>query len=197
VCVHFYVIQSGQNLSYYIPSNVSFVMSALPHEARFTFQVIHMARRRYSDDERASLLAMLDSEGYPDVKGALSKVAKYANMPASTLLLWWQGKRNPPPSELQNIKKIELADLFEQAARKYLEHGINTSVMDEVGGKDAITAAAIAADKMNLLRSQPTERIAVEHSGQISIDERRQRIQHLLNQDDSLRRFIGASSPDD
>jgi hypothetical protein len=62
---------------------------------------------------------------------------------------------------------------------------------------DLSRALGIVADKLLLLQNKPTERIAVEHSGQISIDERRQRIQHLLNQDDSLRRFIGASSPDD
>lgn len=155
------------------------------------------SKRRYTDEERASLLAMLESEGYPDTKGALSKVATYAKMPPSTLLLWWQGKRNPPPSDLQNIKKVELADLFEQAARKYLEHGMKDAIVDDVAGKDAMTAAAIAADKAALLRNKPTERIAVEHSGQISIDERRRAIRDLLEHDAGLRRFTGLSATDD
>lgn len=140
---------------------------------------------------------MLESEGYPDKKGALEKVSKYANVPHPTLHRWFHEKQNPPPSEMVQIKKIELADLFEQVARKYLEHGLNTGVMDDVGGKDAITAAAIAADKMNLLRNKPTEHIAIDHSGQLTIDERRKHINELLNQDGNLRRFIGASPADD
>lgn len=155
------------------------------------------SKRRYTDEERASLVAMLEAEGYPDKKGALSKVAQYAKVPPATLQRWFHGTRNPPPTQMVNIKKIELADLFEQAARRYLEHGLSDDVMDEVSGKDAITAAAIAADKMNLLQNKPTQHIAVEHSGQISIDERRQRINERLNQDDTLRRYFGASAPDD
>jgi hypothetical protein len=114
-------------------------------------------RRRYSDDERASLLAMLEAEGYPDKPGALTKVSHYAKMPHATLVLWWQKKRNPPPSELQQVKKLELADLFEEAARVYLEHGTRDAVVEDTSGKDALMAAAIAVDKMRLLRGLPTE----------------------------------------
>lgn len=154
-------------------------------------------RRRYTDEERATIVALLVGEGYPDKKGALSKVATSAGLPPSTLQRWFHGTRNPPPTHLANIKKIELADLFEQVARQYLEHGVQAAVMGDVNGKDAVTAAAIAADKMNLLRAQPTERIAVEHSGHVSIDERRQRIHDLLRHDDGLRRFAGTPPADD
>lgn len=153
-------------------------------------------RRRYTDEERSSVVALLVSEGYPETKGALSKVAAAAQIPPSTVQRWFHGTHNPPPTQLAHIKKIELADLFEQAARKYLEHSLTAPVMGDVSGKDAMTAAAIAADKMNLLRAQPTERIAIEHSGQLTIDERRQRIADILTRDDALRRFVGASSPD-
>lgn len=118
-------------------------------------------RRRYTDEERASLVAMLTSEGYPDKKGALQKVATYAQVPHPTLHRWFTEKNNPPPSELVQEKKKDLADLFEDAARKYLERAVSEDAVDGTFGKDAVIAAATATDKMRLLRGLPTEIVAL------------------------------------
>jgi hypothetical protein len=46
--------------------------------------------------------------------------------------------------------------LFESAARKYLAHASKDDVVDQTRGRDAVFSAAIATDKMQLLRNLPT-----------------------------------------
>jgi transposase-like protein len=152
-------------------------------------------RRRYTDEERATLVAMLIAEGYPDKKGALSKVATYAQLPPSTLQRWFHGTNNPPPTQLANEKVFDLKEALQTELQAILKTMPSARADAEYG--DLSRALGIITDKLLLLDKQPTERIAVEHSGQISIDERRQRINELLNQDGNLRRFIGASATDD
>jgi hypothetical protein len=153
------------------------------------------SKHRYTDQQRADLVVMLQSEGYPDKKGALQKVSNYSNVPMATLHRWFHEKQNPPPSKLVSEKAFDLKEALQTELQAILE--AMPDARSEAPYADLSRALGIVADKLLLLQNKPTERIAVEHSGQISIDERRQRIQHLLNQDDSLRRFIGASSPDD
>lgn len=152
-------------------------------------------RRRYTDQQRADLVVMLISEGYPDKKGALQKVADYAKMPAPTLHRWFHEKNNPAPSELVNEKAFDLRAAIQQelagifatmpSARKDAEYG------------DLSRAAGILTDKMLLLDGKATEHVKHEHSGQLTIDERRQRITDILNADRELRRATGLSATDD
>lgn len=114
-------------------------------------------RRQYDDKFRASIVAMLAASGYPDRKGALHEIAKHVGVPDMTISRWFKAQQNPPPNELVNEKKEELADLFESAARTYLKHAVDPDVVGEVPGQSAMTAAAIAVDKMQLLRGLPTE----------------------------------------
>ena len=117
-----------------------------------------MAKRKSYDDKfRASAVVMLEAAGYPTEKGALARTAAHCGVPSPTLHRWFHGKNNPPPSELVTEKKGELADLFENAAYKYISHSVKVEVIEETKGKDAIMAAAVAVDKMRLLRGLPTE----------------------------------------
>jgi len=130
--------------------------------ARVEWQITVMAKRKSYDDKfRASAVVMLQAQGYPEKKGALTSVANHLSVPAMTISRWFNAAQNPPPNILVNEKKEELADLFEDAARTYLKHAVNEDVVDNVPGQAALTAAAIAVDKMQLLRNLPTAIISI------------------------------------
>lgn len=114
-------------------------------------------RRTYDDKFRASAVVMLDAAGYPNKKGALQEVADHLGISRQVLTNWAQATHNAPPQDVLQEKKTELADLFENAARIYLAHATTPDVVADVSGNASMTAAAIAVDKMQLLRGLPTE----------------------------------------
>ncbi|KKM65373.1 hypothetical protein LCGC14_1491930 [marine sediment metagenome] len=118
-------------------------------------------RTRYTDDERASLVVMLQSEGYPETLGALSKVATYSGVPTRTLRRWFKGENGKPPDKLVRHKKEDLADKFENIAYAMLDHAGEPDIISDMDGKGAVIAAATATDKMRLLRGLPTEIVAI------------------------------------
>jgi transposase-like protein len=118
-------------------------------------------RRNYTDEFRASCVLMLEAAGYPDRKGALAHVSKEVNVPSMTLRRWFTGQQNPPPNQLVSKNRIPLADKLESVAHQYIDHASNPDVVDEMDGKGAMTAAAIAIDKMRLLRGLPTEIVQI------------------------------------
>ena len=59
-------------------------------------------------------------------------------------------------AQLREGKTAPLSDLFESAARKYLAHASDDEVVRQTRGRDAVFSAAIATDKMQLLRNLPT-----------------------------------------
>ena len=119
---------------------------------------------KYSDEYRATAIAMMVAEGYPDDSTAIKRVHGQVAEPkpnVRTLRYWFQHQHQPAPEKLIQDKKDELADLFEQAAKKYVSHAIKDDVVSKSSGAGAMTAAAIAVDKMRLLRDLPTEIIGV------------------------------------
>lgn len=114
-------------------------------------------KRRYTDEQRASLVVMLESEGYPDRKGALAKVASYAGVPNATLQRWYHGHRNPPPPQMVMAKRLDLAQSINDEL---------VSIFSEMGHKreDADyrslgTVAGILMDKKFLLEGKATQNI--------------------------------------
>lgn len=104
---------------------------------------------------------MLEAAGYPANAHAIVDLAEHIHVPERTLRRWFTGESNPPPDKTVRTEKKELADLFEDAARIYLSHGVEPEVVAEVSGQSSLTSAAIAVDKMQLLRGLPTEIIAL------------------------------------
>lgn len=135
-------------------------------------------RIRYTDEQRATLVAMLEMEGYPDKPGALQRVATYAKIQPNVIARWYKQKQNPPPNKLVSRKKKELADLFEDVAHTYLNRALDDDAVSATAGQSAVIAAATATDKMRLLRGLPTEIIqllpdvisAIESMGQSPSD---------------------------
>jgi hypothetical protein len=111
-------------------------------------------RNHYTDKQRAAAVAMLEGMGYPDKKGALSAVSNHTGIPLPTLYRWFHGVQNPPPSELVNETKIDLA----AAIRRELANLFPAMDGARLGAdyKELATAAGILIDKLQLLEGKPT-----------------------------------------
>ncbi len=116
---------------------------------------------KYSDKFVASAIAALQSNGYPDDQFALERTAKYLKLPGRTLRRWAAGENRPNVQALVVQEKRALADVYEDVTYQLLEHASNQDIVDQMTGKDAIMAAAIATDKMRLLQGLPTEIIVI------------------------------------
>lgn len=66
----------------------------------------------------------------------------------------------PEPQEVNEAQEA-LDEMFEGVARTYLEKATEEDRMAKMSGKDFVMAAAIAVDKMRLLRNLPTEIVQV------------------------------------
>jgi len=120
-----------------------------------------MKRKQYDDKFRASACVMLEAQGYPHVKGALQHVSEALHVPGRTLSRWFNGEQNPPPDRIVREKREDLSIIFEDIAYKMLAHAARRDVIEEMSGKDAVMAGAIATDKMRLLQGLPTEIIGI------------------------------------
>jgi len=108
------------------------------------------SRRRYSDEERATALAALAANG-----GNVGGTSRQLGIPEATLRAWATGERHPEASQMCGDKKASLADQFEALAVKLL--GVADEKAAALNARDAVVAAAVAVDKMRLLRGEATE----------------------------------------
>lgn len=109
-----------------------------------------MAKRRYSDEERAACLAALAANA-----GNVKKTADQCGVPEPTLRCWSRGTRHPEALQMRDGKKPDLAALFERFALKCL--GIADRKAEQMGARDAMVCAGIAVDKAALLRGVAPE----------------------------------------
>lgn len=115
-----------------------------------------MARKRYDDKFRASAVVMLEAAGWPDEKGALTRVAKHLKIPLATLSRWANEKRNPAPTDLVSEKKGDLVALLKAEAEAIFGDMPNARV--DASYRDLAVALGIVLDKHQLLSGGPTER---------------------------------------
>lgn len=142
----------------------------------------------YTAEQKAMALAIVESHGGEITAGALDEVRAMLELPKlakSTVWSWVKagvggvgsGKIEPnrtankiepekkdqrqPTPEMVSEARISLDRYFEKLAYKLLQHAERDEVIGEMDGKQAITAAAIAVDKMRLLQGLPTEIIGV------------------------------------
>lgn len=92
-----------------------------------------MARKHYSDEARAAALAVLDANG-----GNLSRAAREAGVPSSTLDRWRTDRSKAGSPELREQKRVEAADVYASIESKA------GGLID--GALDIITPAVVAAD---------------------------------------------------
>lgn len=133
---------------------------------------------RYTDEFRANSVIMLEMSGYPDEPGALVKTAKYLKIPHATLSRWYNGKRNPPPPEMVQVKKGEMIGLVKSEIVAALHEMVNARPFAEY--KELATAIGILVDKMQLLEGEATSRTEIIDD-RLTDAERSEQITALLN----------------
>lgn len=62
---------------------------------------------------------------------------------------------------VQEVVSQRLDDKLEAAAHTFVDHATRANVVDKMNGQQAMTSAAIAIDKMRLLRDLPTEIVSI------------------------------------
>ena len=108
-----------------------------------------MAKRRYSDEDRANALAALAANG-----GNVSKTARDLDIPEPTLRCWATGERHPEALQMRDGKMADLADRLEEVAWK-----LSDAIPGKIGKaslKDTAISLGITVEKMRLLRDKPT-----------------------------------------
>lgn len=143
------------------------------------FVRVNRTRRKYSDSQKANALAVLSAN-----RGNVLRTSRELNIPERTLNDWSHlaenamnpnSKRPVSPeyaleiAQLREQKVAELSNVFESVALKYLAHASEDSVVNQTKGRDAVFSAAIATDKMQLLRNQPTSITETVERNEISI----------------------------
>jgi hypothetical protein len=108
-----------------------------------------MSKRRYTDNDRSAALAALAANA-----GNLSRTARQMDIPRSTLSQWAGGSRHPEALAMSSGIKEDLAQLLEDLARALLS--VTRQSMSGLSADRAMVCAAIALDKMLLLRGKPT-----------------------------------------
>jgi len=112
--------------------------------------VVTMARRRYTDEEKATFLAALDAND-----GNVKRTARDCGIPESTLRGWKKSRgTNDAVAELRPQKKGELADALEDIAWKII--GVLPDKIDEASVRELATLLGVALDKHQLLLGKPT-----------------------------------------
>jgi hypothetical protein len=128
-------------------------------------------KRQYTDNDKAGALAALDANN-----GNVNRTARQIGIPRTTLIEWMYNRHvSSDVSDIRQEKKVSLAEKFEQLAEKLVD-----DLIIRVGqGKfvEEATAAAIAIDKMQLLRGAPT---SISDVTQHTNEERAARILELV-----------------
>lgn len=124
------------------------------------------ARRRYSDEDRATALALLALNG-----GSVTAVANATGFPDSTIENWRDREQNAAVPKLRDMKTADLADKLESIAHQCVD--LMPDRMPDASLRDLAGAMHLAVDKMRLLRGDPT---AITEMRQLSDDELRARL---------------------
>jgi hypothetical protein len=144
-----------------------------------------VAKRRYSDEEKAEALAALDANS-----GNVAKTARDLEIPRKTLAEWADERHtHTVVANIRHQKKGDLAQRLEEIAWELAE--ALPGKVDLASLQHTATAMAIAIDKMQLLRGAPTS------ISDIAIEQIADRIGRMTDDERAiLARQIGEGDPD-
>ena len=114
---------------------------------------------KYTDKFRASAVVMLLAAGWPDVKGAQSRVSKHLKVPRKTLVYWAKKQQNPPPAKLVQEKRQNMIELLEDMRYMLLDEA--KEAIPEAPLNHLLTGYGILTDKQRLLTGESTDNNAV------------------------------------
>jgi transposase-like protein len=123
-------------------------------------------KRIYSDEDRATALAALDSNG-----GDLTKTSQAIGVPRRTLADWNYGRHLPPKiAEIRRHKRGSLADELESVAWMLAGRLENEDLLESANLQQVATSLGIVVDKMRLLRGETTENVGLSLNGDVKQD---------------------------
>ena len=111
--------------------------------------------KRYTDADRAAYVLMVLAAGYPQTKGALTRVSKRTGIPWQTLGRWARSESNPPPNDIVHRKKIDFREAIEEEMSAIL--GDMKQARPDAHYASLATAFGIMFDKRQLLTGGATE----------------------------------------
>lgn len=121
----------------------------------------------YTEVQKAMAIEIIARHGGQITTAALHEVRAILDtpdLPKATVWRWLRkdatDKKAVSP-EARQAAEEKLDAIFETVARTYANHALKPSVVGQATASQAMTAAAIAVDKMRLLRNLPTEIVAV------------------------------------
>lgn len=116
-------------------------------------------RTTYTDEYRAKAVAAAIANGYPSVKGALSRTAASLGIAHQLLRGWIVAEHNAPPQQVLQAKKLDLRELFMNEI--YDAAGKWQAKRDNASYSQLVIAVATLYDKVRLIDNLPTEIIGV------------------------------------
>ena len=111
-----------------------------------------MAKRSYSDNEKAAALLTLESNG-----GNLSRTSRELNIPISTLGEWRDGRAVPDVAEIRNENRTPLVDRLMDELTAALN--LLPDKRNEASYSDLMRGVGILTDKVQLLSGADTARV--------------------------------------
>lgn len=118
----------------------------------------------YSDKQRAQAIRLVEGNDGVIDHDTLASVRMLLNSPSlpyKTVQRWVNDKNVNGEKIPDRYDTDPLDVLFEGVARTYIRHAETDQAKERTSGAQAMTAAAIAVDKMRLLQGLPTEIIAI------------------------------------
>ncbi len=139
-------------------------------------------RFRYTDEEKANALVLLDANC-----GQYSMTAHQLALPISTLYWWDQGRGvKPAVAELRKIKKLELAEKLDHVAM--LAASLAPEKLATASFKDTLIGTGIAIEKAALLRGEATQ--VTEHKITVAVTATYNRLIELGRPEDEAKRIV-------
>jgi len=112
-----------------------------------------MPRRSYTDDDKASALALLAMNG-----GNIKRTSRESGVPRATLTAWAKGRgASARVTELCHLKKGELSDKLESIAHKFLDQ--MSATIADASLRELAIALGIIIDRMLLLRGGSRQKL--------------------------------------
>lgn len=132
-----------------------------------------MARRHYSDRERAAALAIYDSTA--DQAHRLRDAARQAGVPVSTLRGWIQDRDAAAPADVRTQEKEALADVYDRVAFRAASLQDRVMAWLEEQPPEVVArfltelnrTGGTATDKSQLLRGNPTARVETRDAPEV------------------------------
>lgn len=111
-----------------------------------------MAKRSYSDNEKAAALLTLESNG-----GNLSRTSRELNIPISTLGEWRDGRAVPDVAEIRNENRTPLVERLMNELTAALN--LLPDKRNDASYSDLMRGVGILTDKVQLLSGADTARV--------------------------------------